>query len=233
VEIISIGGRSEFVVPSERHQFLGRIFEELNSKLINWIEQQPVFFVATAPVGPDGHINVSPKGARDTLRVITPRQVAYLDLIGSGAETIAHLRENGRIVLMFCAFTGPPKVLRLHGRGRVIESSDPTFDAWSAGFNPTADLQEIQRSVIVVDVERIADSCGFVVPRMELVEERDLLQKWGQQQGNRFGSTWKEEYVAVNNQLSIDGLPALDIEPSVIDLNAVDLARRSSAGKAL
>ncbi len=210
---------------------MGRTFDELDDTLVTWIGQQPVFFVGTAPSGSEGHINISPKGSMATFHIAGPKKVAYLDLIGSGVETIAHLHDNGRIVVMFCAFNGPPKVIRLHGTGSVIQEHDDGFAEAVGWFDATPDLLGIVRSVIVVDVERIADSCGFVVPRMELVEERDQLVKWGRQQQNRWGAGWKDEYLADNNTASIDGLPGLDVAD--VDLAESDLAKRSSAGRAL
>lgn len=212
---------------------MGRIFDELDSTLTQWIADQPVFFVGTAPAGPDGHINISPKGARNTFKVLAPTRVAWLDLVGSGVETIAHLRENGRIVVMFCAFSGPPKVIRLHGQGRVIQQGDAEFAQALAWFDPTPDLLGIARSVIVVEITRIADSCGFVVPRMDLVEERDQLIKWGAGQERRWGNGWKDEYVMANNLQSIDGLPGLNPLDDNTSLSTEDLQRRSSDGKAL
>src|ERR687886_460226 len=107
---------------------MGRTYDELDDRLRDWIARQPMYFVGTAPLAGDGHVNVSPKGPIGTLRVLRPRRVAYLDLVGSGAETIAHLRENGRIVVMLCAFAGPPRIVRLHGRGRCVAPPDPEFD---------------------------------------------------------------------------------------------------------
>src|SRR5690349_17540333 len=161
---------------------MGRIFEQLDDTLIEWIGKQPMFFVASAPIDPDGHVNLSPKGNRETFRILGPTTFAYLDLLGSGAETIAHLRENGRIVVMFCAFDGAPKVLRLHGTGRVVQAHDPAFADLVQAFAPSEELLGILRSVIVVEVTRIADSCGFVVPKMALVEEREQLVRWGEHQ---------------------------------------------------
>src|SRR5215210_7124048 len=110
---------------------MARTYEQIDDTMREWIARQPMFFVATAPLAGDGHVNVSPKGPGGTLRVLGPARVAYLDLVGSGAETIAHLRENGRIVVMFCAFEGPPRIVRLHGHGRVTQLGEPDFDALS------------------------------------------------------------------------------------------------------
>ena len=180
---------------------MGKVLEEISDALAEWIVAQHVFFVATAPLGPDGHVNTSPKGL-DCLRIITPRQVAYLDLTGSGAETIAHLRENGRIALMFCAFDGPPKIVRLHGRGRVVTRSANDWGTWYARFPAHAST----RSIIVVEVTRVSTSCGFGVPRMDFVSDRDAMERWAQSKG----PAGLPEYRITKNRVSIDGLPALD-----------------------
>src|SRR5215212_6194811 len=169
-----------------------------------------MFFVAIAPNDPDGHVNLSPKGAAGAFRVLDPTRVAYVDLVGSGVETVAHLRENGRIVLMFCAFAGPPKIVRLHGQGRVVPNDDPEFMALLAEFSLDADARALARGIVVVETTRISDSCGFVVPRMDFVAERDQLMRWGEQQQAKNGETWKERYVAANNAQSVDGLPGYD-----------------------
>jgi hypothetical protein len=160
---------------------------------------QHLFFVATAPSGADGHVNLSPKG-HDTFRVIDDRTVAYLDLTGSGVETIAHLRENGRITFMFCAFQGPPRIVRLHGRGRVIEQSHPDFARWRAIF-PEHDGV---RCVVIAELSRIADSCGFGVPRYRYEGERPQMQAWLDRKGPR----GVQQYQAAHN-CSLDGLPGL------------------------
>lgn len=209
---------------------MGRIFEQLDDGLVDWISRQHMFFVATAPTSPDGHINVSPKGAMDTFRVLGPTRVAYLDLQGSGIETVAHLRENGRIVLMFCAFDGAPKILRLHGRGRAVLSDDPEFPALIAPFDLTDDIQATLRSIIAVDVTRIADSCGFGVPRMDFVEERQQLFRWADAQQRQSGDGWMQKYQQANNRTSIDGLDGLDLPDDVIDTES---KRYSSSGRAL
>jgi hypothetical protein len=212
---------------------MGRIFDEIDDKLASWIDAQPVFFVGTAPTSTDAHLNISPKGSKETFRLLGPHRCAYLDLVGSGAETIAHLRENGRIVIMFCAFDGPPKVVRLHGAGRNVFPGDPEFDELVAGFNPRPETLTLLRSVTVVDVTRIADSCGFVVPKMALVEERTQLEAWGENKQRTEGDGWKEKYIAVNNRQSIDGLAAIDVPDGDLTLTEAEAARASSAGKAL
>jgi len=182
---------------------VGRSFDALTPALADAVRAAPLFFVATAPLAADGHVNVSPKGA-DTLRVLDERTVAYLDLTGSGAETIAHLRENGRITLMVCAFSGPPQIVRLHGRGEVVRPRDPGFDELAPLF---PDLPGA-RAIVRVAVERVGSSCGFAVPLMSYEGERDRLHQWA---GSK-GPDGLEAYRAGKNAVSIDGLPALDPE---------------------
>src|SRR3954449_13611318 len=131
---------------------MGRIYDAIDDKLAGWIAAQPLFFVGTAPLDGEGHVNVSPKGPIGTLRVMGPREVAYLDLVGSGAETAAHLQENGRIVIMLCAFDGPPRILRLHGRGEVIWAEDGAFDALAArcAFAEPPAVAESRRAIVRV-----------------------------------------------------------------------------------
>src|SRR5262245_32572530 len=138
---------------------MGKLYAEIDERLRAFIEAQHVFFVATAPAGAGGHVNLSPKGL-DTFRILGPSQIGYLDYVGSGAETIAHLRENGRIVVMLCAFEGAPRIVRLHGRGRVLEPQDPEF----AALRPRFPAETPARALICVDLERIGDSCGYGVP---------------------------------------------------------------------
>jgi hypothetical protein len=172
----------------------------LSPKLRRRIEQQHLFFVATAPLEADGHVNLSPKGM-DTFRVIDERTVAYLDLTGSGAETIAHLRQNGRITIMFCAFDGNPEIIRLYGRGRVFVPTDGEFDDLRPRF---PDLPGV-RSIIAVDVDRVSSSCGFAVPLYEYVDDRSRLTEWATARGPEGIAA----YQASRNAESIDGLPAL------------------------
>jgi len=183
---------------------MGRTYEAIDDGLREFLGRQAVFFTGTAPLDGDGHVNVSPKGLAGTFAVLGPTRVAYLDLTGSGAETIAHVRENGRITLMFCAFDGSPRIVRLHGRGEVVVVSDPSFRELAACF-PKLDGV---RSVIVVEVERIADSCGYGVPRLDLVGDRTQLPEWVARKGPR-GIV---EYQLDRNTRSIDGLPALHVE---------------------
>src|SRR5690606_9921334 len=149
--------------PRIRSEGVGKIYERIDGRLRDFLERQPVFFVATAPLSPTGRVNVSPKGIGGTFAILDERTVAYLDITASGAETIAHLRENGRITLMFCAFSGPPNVVRLHGQGRVISLYDAEFSSYLQHFTEYRGA----RAVIVVDVERISDSCGYGVPLMD------------------------------------------------------------------
>lgn len=181
---------------------MAHTFTEIDDDVREFIEAQPMFFVGTAPSGADGLVNISPKGYRDSFAVIDERTVAYLDLFGSGAETIAHVKQNGRIVVMFCSFTRNSRILRLHGHGRVLRADDPEFAALAPRFN----LEHPGlRSIILIDVERVADSCGYAVPYMELVDERPVLDKV---HATRTPEEWAERVAGVNAR-SLDGLPAL------------------------
>jgi len=241
---------------------VSKIYPELDKRLQDFIARQHMYFVATAPClsrdGSGGHVNVSPKGYRDTFAVLGPLTVAYLDLTGSGAETIAHLRQNSQITIMFCSFGRQPKILRLYGTGRVVLPADPDWDHLAGHFpaagRPGADgggspdggrrayrpysaagpdgrthpdsaaadgLAQAdgadgpegkrgvgrgnQRAIIVVQVHRIADSCGYAVPLMQLQGERDLLTRWNE----RRSPDELAEYRRRHNAVSIDGLPAL------------------------
>ena len=179
---------------------MGKLFAELTDDLRAFIAGQQMFFVATAPLSADGHVNLSPKGL-DTFRILGPTTVAYLDLTGSGVETIAHLRENGRLTVMFCAFVGRPRIVRIQGRGRVVMPTDAEWADVSAGFPPFPGV----RSVIVLDADRVSDSCGYSVPRYEFVGHRQQLIDWA----DKKGPDGVEEYKAKKNRESIDGLPGL------------------------
>jgi Pyridoxamine 5'-phosphate oxidase len=168
---------------------MGKTYERIDARLAAWIGRQRLFFVATAP-GEGGHVNVSPKGPIGSLRVVDETTVEYDDHVGSGAETIAHLRDNGRICVMFCAFDGPPRIVRLHGRGEVMPATDPGDGV---------------RGTIRVRVDRISDSCGYGVPLMEYVGERDQRERWLTNKGPE----GVRAYVSEKNAASIDGLPAL------------------------
>jgi hypothetical protein len=179
---------------------MGKTYDAIDETIEAFITRQHMFFVATAPLAADGHVNVSPKGL-DSLRILGPREVAYLDLTGSGVETIAHLRENGRIVLMFCAFDGPPKIVRLHGRGEAIEPHDTRWEALAPRFPAYL----AARSVIRIDVERVSDACGYTVPLMEFKEDRTTAIAWADRKGAEGLVSYREE----KNAASLDGLPGL------------------------
>lgn len=183
---------------------MGQVFAEIDGRLRAWIDSQPVFFVGTAPSGADGSINVSPKGMAGTFAVLGPTRVGYLDYTGSGAETIAHLRDNGRIIVMFCAFDGPPRIVRLHGRGRAVLADDPEFDALREHFGKSRTSG--QRSIVVVELTRISDSCGWSVPLLDYRADRDILDRAQERRPDEHF----REYWAEKNAVSIDGLPALE-----------------------
>jgi len=183
---------------------MATIYEAIDGRLRDVILAQKVFFVATAPSTVDGHVNLSPKGMTGSFVVLDPLRVAYLDYTGSGAETIAHLRENGRIVLMFCAFEGPPTIIRLHGRGRSVLPEDPGFGALMAAF-ASPPYHHGLRSVIEVEVTRVSDSCGWAVPQMTYEADRDILRLSHERKSDED----LVEYWANRNKVSIDGLPAL------------------------
>lgn len=187
---------------------MGQVFAEIDGKLRGWIDRQSVFFVGTAPSGADGSINVSPKGMAGTFAVLGPTRVGYLDYTGSGAETIAHLRDNGRIVVMFCAFDGPPRIVRLHGRGRAVLATESEFASLRGHFGKSR--TNGQRSIIVVELTRIADSCGWSVPLLDYRADRDILDRAQE----RHADEHFREYWVEKNQVSIDGLPALDVDPA-------------------
>jgi hypothetical protein len=176
---------------------MGAVLDEITADLARWISEQPMFFVATAPSGSEGHVNLSPKGLAG-LAILGPRRVAYLDLTGSGIETIAHVRENGRVTIMLCAFSGPPRICRLYGRGTVHTVGSEPFAALAAEFPSLPGA----RAIVDVDVTRISTSCGFGVPLMDLVGTRDDLTAWARRKGDD-GLT---EYRETRNAQSIDGL---------------------------
>jgi Pyridoxamine 5'-phosphate oxidase len=178
---------------------MGKVHDGISGEMQAFLERQPMFFVATAPRGADGHVNVSPKGLDGTFAVLGPHRVAYLDLTGSGIETIAHLRDNGRITLMFCAFDGPARIVRLFGRGAVVTTDDPGFAEHAAPFAPLPGT----RAVITVELDRVSDSCGYGVPHMTLLEQRNRLLTWAEAKGD----AGLVEYRADRNATSIDGLP--------------------------
>jgi len=179
---------------------VGKVFEGIDETMARWISAQPVWFVATAPLAPDGHVNVSPRG-HDSLSILGPGRVAWVDYTGSGVETIAHVRENGRICLMFASFDRRPRVVRLHGRGSVALPGEAAYDdvVGRHSAHPST------RAVVIVDVERVGESCGYGVPVMDLVGERDLLRMTA----DKKGPDGMDSYRALKNAASIDGLPGL------------------------
>lgn len=178
---------------------MGRVYHSIGDSLESFISAQPMFFVATAPLAAEGHVNLSPKGM-DTLRVVDPTTIAYVDLVGSGVETIAHLRNNGRITIMWCSFGDKPRILRAYGHGEHLLPADGRFADLAAIFPEYRAV----RSIIRIDVHRVADSCGFGVPRMDLTGQRSRLLDWGDHRS----ADELEEYKRDKNALSIDGLPA-------------------------
>ena len=179
---------------------MGKIRTEIDAEIRRFIEAQKIFFVATAPLEVQGHVNIYPKGL-DTFRILTPAKVAYLDFNGSGVETIAHLKENGRITLMFCAFQGPPDIVRLYGYGRAVEPHDPEFVALLSSFPAFENV----RSIVTIELTRVVDSCGYGVPLFNYAGERTQLQAWARKKG----VDGLKAYRARKNRTSIDGLPGI------------------------
>lgn len=180
---------------------MGDLLEQITPELAEWIARQRMFFVASAPLTAGGHVNLSPKGG-ECFRVLGPLEVVYQDYTGSGAETAAHVRENGRIVIMFCAYEGAPRITRLHGRGTIIGRNHARFAEFAARFpaNPGT------RSFVLVQVQRVGTSCGYAVPLYEYRGNRDALDQWAVTKGPAKLS----EYRRAKNQKSIDGLPAFE-----------------------
>jgi len=183
---------------------MSKLFSEIDEQLARFIADQHIFFVATAPLSVRGHVNCSPKGL-DSLRILDSHRVAYIDFTGSGIETIAHIRENSRVVLMFCAFQGPPKIVRIHGQGRVIEPDHSEFAATLSSFGREA--QPAIRAIIHVTATRISTSCGYAVPLLNFEGERDQLEKWAEHKGKPGLEAYKRE----SNAKSIDGLTGLPL----------------------
>ncbi len=179
---------------------MGRVYDGIDEALASFIAEQPMFFVATAPLAADGHVNVSPRG-HDTFSVLGPRRVGWVDYTGSGAETIAHLRENGRLCVLFCSFGPRPRLVRLHGTGRVAWPGEDGFDDLVDRHPPHPGT----RAAVIVDVTRVSDSCGFGVPVMEVVGERDLLARWAEKRSPERIAAYRAEH----NAVSIDGLPGV------------------------
>ncbi|MFH9352550.1 pyridoxamine 5'-phosphate oxidase family protein [Kitasatospora sp. NPDC017646] len=187
---------------------MGKQYENISGRLRQFIERQPVYFVATAPLAGDGHVNLSPKGRSGTLVIIDELTLAYLDFGGSQAETIAHLRENGRITLMWCAFDGPPTVVRVHGRGEPVFRDDPRFAELLDRFESGVDGAGL-RAIVLVRAERVSDSCGYAVPFMDYRADRDLHAQYFERKGEEQFSAYCEGKPLVRT--SIDGLPALPL----------------------
>jgi len=181
---------------------MGKLYDGIDDGLKTFIEAQKMFFVATAPAGTEGHINLSPKGL-DALRVLGPKTIAYVDLYGSGIETVAHLRENGRIAIMLCAFEGPPRIVRLYGNGTVLQSSEGEFRQWLPLFPAYPGI----RTIIRVNLNRIADSCRFAVPQYQFDAQRTQLIAAAEKRGPE----GVVEYCRKHNAASIDGLPGLNL----------------------
>lgn len=177
---------------------MGKAVDSITPELRLWLLEQKIFFVATAPLAPEGHLNCSPKGG-DTFRVLNDREVAYLDLTGSGIETAAHIQQNGRIVLMFCAFSGPPRIVRLHGRGQVLYPQHPDFARLHCHFPDHPGV----RTIIRISLDRVSESCGHGVPLMDFVARRDLIEKWCTTKGPEGLAAYR----SAKNRTSIDGLP--------------------------
>lgn len=203
--VVSESSDSRSEASDEKEQSVSSVLSAIGDKLAAWMEAQPVFFVATAPLSGSGQVNVSPKGMAGTFRVLGPHRVAYLDYHASGVETIAHLREpgNGRICLMFCAFEGRPQVVRIHGRGTVVRKDDAAFAELRRAFSKEHVIG--QRAIIVVDAERLSDSCGWAVPLMDFVADRTILDLHQEKKG----AAAYLDYGETKNAWSIDGLPAM------------------------
>ncbi len=179
------------------------VLEQIDEQMAEFLENSPVYFVATAPSGQEGHINLSPKGL-NSFRVLGPTSVAYLDLTGSGAETIAHLRQNGRITFLFAAFSDKPRIVRLYGRGSAVFPDATDFEELVSKFETFPGI----RSVIRVTVDRIAPSCGFGVPLMDYVGMRSELVEWAERKGRDGIAAYQRD----RNRKSIDGLSAMDFK---------------------
>jgi Pyridoxamine 5'-phosphate oxidase len=177
---------------------MGKQFEAMLPEHEEFIRKQHLFFVGSAPLSEEGHVNISPKG-HDSLRVLSANRIAYLDMTGSGNETSAHIRENGRVTVMFCAFEGPPNILRLYGEGSVVLPGSSEWETLFPLFTPLPGA----RQIIVVDIHKVQTSCGYAVPFMEYTDERDTLQRWSVQKGEEGLKQYRRE----KNTYSIDGLP--------------------------
>jgi hypothetical protein len=197
---------------------MAKVHDGITARIAAWVHEQPMFFVATAPLSGDGMVNVSVKGTTGTFRVVDERTFAYVDLTGSGAETVAHLRENGRICVMFVSFDARPDVVRFHGTGSVAFPGDPGFEERLALFGDAGTSRRAPaRAVVTVDVTRVADACGYAVPLMELTGERDLLDSWSDCRT----TDALADYRARRNATSLDGLPATPVRrPGAVEHTA-------------
>jgi len=182
---------------------MGALHDGITPELSEWIQRQHMFFVATAPIASDGLINCSPKGM-DTFRILGPTEVAYLDLTGSGIETVAHVRENARIVFMFCAFDGPPKIVRFHGTGEVHVPGSSEYESLAALFPPHVG----RRAIVRAHLSRISDSCGFAVPKYRYEGDRNTLARWCESKGEEALTRYRQ----TKNARSLDGLPGLAVD---------------------
>ncbi|GAA2671816.1 pyridoxamine 5'-phosphate oxidase family protein [Streptomyces aculeolatus] len=188
---------------------MGKTYERIDGRLRAFIEAQHMFFTATAPLAADGTVNLSPKGLTGSFAVLDDRTVAYLDFAGSNAETIAHLRENGRITLMWCAFQGPPNIVRVHGSGEPVFRDDPRFPALLGHFPAIDPSRHGLRAVVVVTAELIRDTCGYAVPFMAYEADRDLHGRRFEREDDAGLDAYfrKKEHIAA----SLDGLPGLPL----------------------
>ncbi|MBZ4017004.1 pyridoxamine 5'-phosphate oxidase family protein [Streptomyces purpurogeneiscleroticus] len=188
---------------------MGKVHERIDGRLRTFIEAQKIFFTATAPLSGDGTVNLSPKGLSGSFAVLDEHTVAYLDFAGSNAETVAHLRENGRITLMWCAFEGPPNIVRVHGRGEPVFRDDPRWEELLAHFPDIDGSAHGLRAIIVVTAELIRDTCGYGVPFMTYDEDRELHRsRFARETDESLDAYFrKKEYIAQ----SIDGLPGLPL----------------------
>ena len=182
---------------------MGKEYTEIDEGIQRWMARQHMFFVSTAPLQGDGHVNCSPKGL-ESLIILGPQRLAYLDLGGSGIETVAHVKENGRITIMMCAFEGPPKIFRFYGTGSVVEPHDDGFASLVDKF-PDAPCV---RNIIIVDVHKIFDSCGYGVPLYKYQKQRDSYDNYLADKTESFLQDYRRE----RNAHSIDGLTGLDVD---------------------
>ncbi|MFD3841041.1 pyridoxamine 5'-phosphate oxidase family protein [Streptomyces sp. NPDC058642] len=194
---------------------MGKTYERIDGRLRTFIEAQPIFFTATAPLSGDGTVNLSPKGLKGSFAVLDELTFAYLDFAGSNAETVAHLRENGRITLMWCAFEGPPNIVRVHGRGEAVLRDDPRFKELLGHFPDIDPGLHGLRAIIVVTAETIRDSCGYAVPFMTYDEDRDLhARRFAREDDASLSAYFAKRQIAT----SLDGLPGvpLPLPPSTV-----------------